>query len=50
MLDLMALAAEDDILIWSDSGRVRLSVHAFVGADDIARFLDKLPGYLQKAR
>ncbi len=47
---LMALAAEDDILIWSDSGRVRLSVHAFVGADDIARFLDKLPGYLQKAR
>jgi len=47
---LMELAAEDDILIWSDSGRVRLSVHAFVGDDDIARFLEKLPGYLRKAR
>ena len=46
---LMALAAEDDILVWADSGRVRLSVHAFVDADDIARLLDRLPEYLRQA-
>ena len=45
----MALAAEDDILVWADSGRVRLSVHAFVDADDIARLLDRLPEYLCQA-
>ena len=43
---LMQLAAEDNILIWADSGRVRLSVHAFVTPADIARLLEKLPGYL----
>ncbi len=47
---LMALAAEDNILIWSDSGRVRLSVHAFVDEADIVRFLEKLPAYLQSTR
>ena len=46
---LMALAAKDDILVWADSGRVRLSVHAFVDEDDISRFLDRLPEYLSKA-
>ena len=46
---LMELAAEDDILVWADSGRVRLSVHAFVDEDDIARLLDRLPEYLSKA-
>ena len=46
---LMALAARDDILVWADSGRVRLSVHAFVDEDDISRFLDRLPEYLSKA-
>lgn len=46
---LMALAAEDDILVWADSGRVRISIHAFVDAADIARLLKKLPTYLQNA-
>jgi len=46
---LMALAAKDDILVWADNGRVRLSVHAFVDEDDIARLLDRLPKYLSKA-
>ena len=45
----MELAAEDDILVWADSGRVRLSVHAFVDEDDIARVLARLPEYLSKA-
>ena len=45
----MALAAKDDILVWADSGRVRLSVHAFVDEDDIAHLLDRLPEYLSKA-
>lgn len=45
---LMALAAEDNILIWSDSGRVRLSVHVFVDTADITHFLNKLPEYLAK--
>ena len=44
---LMKLAADDDILVWADSGRVRVSVHAFADTDDIARFLDKLPQYLR---
>jgi len=47
---LMQLAAEDDILIWADTGRVRVSVHLFVDADDIARFLDRLPEYLGNVR
>jgi selenocysteine lyase/cysteine desulfurase len=46
---LMALAAQDDILLWADSGRVRLSVHAFVDAEDIARLLERLPEYLRNA-
>ena len=46
---LMALAAQDDILVWADNGRVRLSVHAFVDEDDIARVLDRLPEYLREA-
>ena len=44
---LMALAADDDILVWAESGRVRLSVHAFVDSADIARFLHMLPAYLR---
>ena len=46
---LMQLAADDDILVWADTGRVRVSVHLFVDADDIARFLDRLPEYLRTA-
>lgn len=38
---MQALAAEK-ILVWGDSGRVRLSVHAFVDAGDIARFLARI--------
>ena len=44
---LMARAAKDDILVWADSGRVRLSVHLFVEPVDIDHFLEKLPGYLR---
>lgn len=44
---LMALAAEDDILVWSDNGRVRLSIHVFVDSADIARFTERLPIYLR---
>jgi selenocysteine lyase/cysteine desulfurase len=44
---LMALAAEDNILVWADSGRVRLSVHLFVESADVAYFVERLPGYLR---
>ena len=46
---LMELAVADDILIWADSGRVRLSVRLFVTEVDIAHFLEKLPEYLLAA-
>lgn len=37
--EIMQALAAQRILVWGDSGRVRLSVHAFVNADDIAQFL-----------
>ena len=43
---VMHAAAEEDILIWSDNGRVRLSVHLFTTLEDVQKFLDRLPAFL----
>ncbi len=43
---VMRRAAEEDILVWSDHGRVRLSVHLFTTLEDVERFLDRLPRFL----
>jgi len=40
-------SAEEDILVWSDNGRVRVSVHLFTTQEDVERFLERLPSYLQ---
>jgi selenocysteine lyase/cysteine desulfurase len=42
----MRKAARDDILVWSDNGRVRVSVHLFTTQVDVDTFLRRLPGYL----
>jgi selenocysteine lyase/cysteine desulfurase len=42
----MRRAAEEAILIWSDNGRVRVSVHLFTTQDDVERFLERLPDFL----
>lgn len=44
---VMRRAAEEDILVWSDNGRVRVSVHLFTTQEDVERFLERLPSYLQ---
>jgi cysteine desulfurase/selenocysteine lyase len=43
---VMRRAAEEAILIWSDNGRVRLSVHLFTTEEDVETFLDRLPDFL----
>lgn len=43
---MMRLAAEDGILVWSDNGRVRVSVHLFTTQADVETLLKRLPGYL----
>jgi selenocysteine lyase/cysteine desulfurase len=43
---VMRKAARDDILVWSDNGRVRVSVHLFTTQVDVDTFLRRLPGYL----
>ncbi|MEQ8355636.1 MAG: aminotransferase class V-fold PLP-dependent enzyme [Kiloniellaceae bacterium] len=43
---VMRRAAEDAILVWSDNGRVRVSVHLFTTRDDVEVFLRHLPSYL----
>lgn len=43
---VMRRAAEEDILIWSDNGRVRVSVHLFTTQEDVERFLERLPRFL----
>lgn len=43
---VMRRAAEEDILVWADSGRVRLSPHLFTTQDDVAAFLEHLPRFL----
>ncbi|GAB4375321.1 MAG: aminotransferase class V-fold PLP-dependent enzyme [Kiloniellaceae bacterium] len=44
---VMRRAAQEAILIWADNGRVRVSAHLFTTQEDVARFLDRLPAYLQ---
>jgi cysteine desulfurase / selenocysteine lyase len=43
---VMRRAAEEDILIWSDNGRVRVSVHLFTTEGDVEKFLECLPEFL----
>ncbi len=42
----MRQAGEDGILIWGDTGRIRVSAHLFTTLDDIEVFLGRLPDYL----
>ncbi len=39
---IMQALASEKILVWGDDGRIRLSVHAFVDQNDIARFLERV--------
>ena len=39
-------AQTDNIYIWGDNGRIRVSTHIFTTNDDIDYFLDRLPTYL----
>ncbi len=43
------LAAQDNILLWGEAGRVRASMHLFVEAADVDRFLEWLPGGLAQS-
>lgn len=40
--NIMQSLAAQNILVWGDDGRIRLSVHAFVNAKDISRFLEQV--------
>ena len=44
---VMRRAAEEDILIWADNGRVRVSAHLFTTAEDVETFLERLPEFLR---
>jgi selenocysteine lyase/cysteine desulfurase len=44
---IMRRAEAEGILLWADHGRVRASAHVFTGADDVARFLERLPALLR---
>lgn len=43
---IMRRAAEEGILVWADNGRVRASAHLFTPAEDVERFLDRLPALI----
>jgi len=43
---VMRRAAQENILIWSDNGRVRVSVHLFTTEEDVETFLERLPKFL----
>ena len=43
---IMQTLATEKILVWGDNGRIRLSVHAFVDAEDIEVFLKRIPAFL----
>jgi len=45
---LTELAAQQNILVWGDSHRLRTSLHAFSTRDDVARFLEWLPHGLKQ--
>ena len=44
---VMRRAAAEDILVWADNGRVRVSVHLFTPPEDVERFLERLPVFLR---
>lgn len=44
---VMRRAAEEDILIWADNGRVRVSAHLFTSQEDVERLLERLPAFLR---
>ena len=44
---VMQRAAEEDILIWADNGRVRLSAHLFTTEEDVEILLERLPEFLR---
>ena len=39
-------AAAEDIHVWGDNGRIRASAHLFTTEEDVERFLERLPGFL----
>lgn len=43
---LTAKAAAENILVWGDNGRIRASAHLFTSEEDVAIFLEALPGLL----
>ena len=43
---LVDKAEKDNIYVWGDNGRIRVSTHIFTTNDDIDYFLDRLPSYL----
>ena len=43
---LVDKAAKENIYVWGDNGRIRVSTHIFTTDDDIDYFLDRLPSYL----
>ena len=43
---LVDKAKKDNIYVWGDNGRIRVSTHIFTTDDDIDHFLDRLPSYL----
>lgn len=43
---IMQTLATEKILVWGDNGRLRLSVHAFVDADDVEIFLKRIAAFL----
>ena len=43
---LVDKAAKENIYVWGDNDRIRVSTHIFTTDDDIDYFLDRLPSYL----
>lgn len=39
-------AAAEDVFVWGDNGRLRVSAHLFATEADVETFLDRLPRYL----
>ncbi len=43
---LVRKAAEENIFVWGDNGRVRASAHLFATQEDVEKFLSRLPAFL----
>lgn len=39
-------AAAEDVFVWGDNGRLRVSAHLFATEEDVETFLERLPRYL----